>query len=165
MARVTRTPGPGAKALEAAVRGLKGATAKVGWFESAKYENGTPVALVAVVQEYGSVEYGSVEKGIPPRLGMRGLQQEKKAEWARDVHVLAKAVVNGKLAPGAVMQGVAMKAEGDMRKHISEVLSPQLKPATIKARARRHSKGKASTKPLVDTGYMLNTLTSQVGKK
>lgn len=158
--KITRKPGSAREALTAASKGLQGATAKVGWFESAVYESGTPVALVAVVQEYGSPS-----KGIPPRLGMRALQEEKKAEWQRDTHVLAKAVVNGKLAPGAVMEGVAQKAEGDMRKHISQVWTPKLAPATIKARGRRHSKGLTSEKPLVDTGYLLNTLTSQVKKK
>jgi hypothetical protein len=157
--KVTRKPGPGAQALGDAVKGLKGAQAKVGWFPSAKYEDGTPVALVAVVHEYGSPA-----KGIPPRLGMRQLQEEKKAEWSKDSHVLAKAVVNGKMAPDAVMQGLAQKAEGDMRQHISQVWTPKLKPATIKARGRRHSKGYVSEKPLVDTGYLLNTLTSQVKK-
>jgi hypothetical protein len=90
---------------------------------------------------------------------------EKTAEWQRDSHVLAKAVVNGNMAPDAVMQGLAQKAEGDIRRTITKVSTPPLSERTIKARASRHSKGKASTKPLVDTGILLNTLTSQVGKK
>jgi hypothetical protein len=160
MAKVRHTPGPGAKALAVAVKGLNGAQAKVGWFPSAKYEDGTPVALVAVVQEFGSPT-----KGIPPRPFMRTTAAEKKAEWSRDAHVLSKADVNGQLQPGAVLDGLAQKAEGDVRQTISKVLSPPLSERTIQARKRRHSKGKASSKPLVDTGIMLNTLTSQVGKK
>lgn len=160
MAKVRHTPGPGAKALAVAIKGLQGQQARVGWFPSAKYENGTPVALVAVVQEYGSPS-----KGIPPRPFMRTTADEKRAEWQRDSHVLAKAVVNGTMAPDAVLQGLAQKAEGDVRRAISKVSTPPLSERTIAARARRHSKGKASTKPLVDTGLLLNTLTSQVGKK
>lgn len=165
MAKVRHTEGPAVKALAAAVKGLSGAQGKVGWFPSAKYENGTPVALVAVVHEYGSPT-----KGIPPRPFMRTTAEAKKAEWQRDAHVLAKAVVNGNIEPGAVIEGVAQKAEGDIRRTIGKLSTPVLKPATIAARKRRLAKGtrvkgNGITKPLVDTGYLLNTLTSQVGKK
>lgn len=160
MAKVRHTPGPGVKYLTAAIKGLAGAQARVGWFPSAKYEDGTPVALVALVQEFGSPK-----NKVPPRPFMRTTADEKKAEWQRDSHVLAKAVVNGTMPPEAVLQGLAQKAEGDVRKAISKVSTPPLSERTIAARARRHSKGKASTKPLVDTGLLLNTLTSQVGKK
>lgn len=155
-----RTTSPEGKALERAIAGVQGAQGKVGWFPSAVYENGTPVALVAVVQEYGSVK-----NGIPPRPFMRPTQDAKKAEWQRDSHVLAKAVVDGKLAPGAIMSGLTQKAEGDIRRTISQVSTPPLSERTIKARARRHSKGLSSSKPLVDRGIMLNTLTSQTSKK
>lgn len=160
MAKMHHTPGPAVKALQAAIKGLGGAQARVGWFPSAKYENGTPVALVAVVQEFGSPK-----KGIPPRPFMRTTAEAKRAEWQKDSHVLAKAVVNGQMPPEAVMQGLAQKAEGDVRRTISKVSTPPLSERTIEARARRHSKGKASTKPLVGQGILLNTLTSQVGKK
>lgn len=160
MAKLRHTPGPGVKALTAAIKGLAGQQAKVGWFPSAKYEDGTPVALVAVVQEHGSTE-----KGIPPRPFMRNTADEKKAEWQKDSHVITKAVIDGKMPADGALQGLAQKAEGDIRRAISKVSTPPLSERTIAARARRHSKGKASTKPLVDTGILLNTLTSQVGKK
>lgn len=160
MAKLRHTPGPAAKALAATIKRMGGQQAKVGWFPSAKYEDGTPVALVAVVHEYGSAK-----KGIPPRPFMRTTQAEKKAEWQRDSHVLAKAVIDGHMQPEGMMQAVGQKAEGDIRKTISKVSTPPLKEQTIEARARRHSKGLSSNKPLVDTGYMLNTLTSQVSKK
>lgn len=146
--------------MTAAIAALNGTRSKVGWFPSAKYEDGTPVALVAVVHEYGSTK-----KGIPPRLGMRETAEAKKAEWVRDAHVLSKAVLDGKMPPQAIAEGVAQKAESDIRRTITKVSTPPLAEATIAARKRRHSKGKASTKPLVDTGILLNTLTSQVSRK
>lgn len=146
-------------ALRKAVHALANATGKVGWFESAKYEDGTPVALVAIVQEHGSVK-----KGIPPRSFMRLTHSEKAGEWKTDARRLAAAVAAGQMPPEAIMDGLTMKAEGDIRRTISKVSTPPLSERTIKARARRHSKGKASTKPLVDTGIMLNTLTSQTSK-
>lgn len=158
--KVERKPGGAGQALRAAAEALNTATGKVGWFPSARYENGTPVALVAVVQEYGSTK-----RGIPARPFMRTTQQERAPEWKENAHQLATAVAKGKLPPEGLMEGLTMKAEGDVRRAISQVLSPPLAERTIEARKRRHSKGKASSKPLVDTGYMLNTLTSQVTKK
>lgn len=160
MAQVRKQPGGAGMALRKAAQELQGAQGKVGWFESAVYENGTPVALVAVVQEYGSPK-----NGIPARPFMRTTQQEKAPEWKQDAHRLAQAVAKGNMPPGSLMDGLTQKAEGSVRQAISKVLSPALSERTIQARARRHSKGKASSKPLVDTGYMLNTLTSQVTKK
>ena len=71
-----------------------------------------------------------------------------------------------------------MAAEGHVRETISKVTSPALKQATIDARKRRLAdKGKSVTgkkggagiagiaKPLVDTGILLNTLTSETEKK
>jgi hypothetical protein len=69
--RVVRKPGPQRQALEAATKSLNGAQARVGWFASAVYEGGQPVAGVAAVHEYGSPE-----KKIPPRLGMRATARE-----------------------------------------------------------------------------------------
>lgn len=160
MAQVRRTPGGAGQALRAAAGALNDATGRVGWFESAKYEDGTPVALVAVVQEYGSPA-----KGIPPRSFMRAAQSESAAQWKADARELAWAVAHGKVPADALMEGLTMKAEGAVRRKIADVLTPPLSERTIAARARRHSKGKASTKPLVDTGILLNTLTSQVKKK
>lgn len=160
VAKVTRQPGPGSRNLRAAIAGLDGAQARVGWFESSKYESGVPVALVAVVQENGSAT-----KGIPPRPFMRPTAIEQAGPWREASKAMSQAVIHGQMKPEGVLEGLAQKAEGDIRRTISKVLSPPLKPATIAARARRHSKGKASSKPLVDSGILLNTLTSQVSKK
>ena len=42
MATVTRTPGPDKKSLQILTKGLQGKQGRVGWFQSAHYENGTP---------------------------------------------------------------------------------------------------------------------------
>lgn len=160
VAQIRRQPGGAGQALRKAIGALNDAQGKVGWFENARYEDGTPVALVAVVQEHGSTK-----RGIPARPFMRTTQQEKAQVWKEDARRLAAAVAAGQMPPDALMEGLTQKAEGDVRQSISRVLSPPLSERTIAARARRHSKGKASSKPLVDTGYMLNTLTSQVKKK
>lgn len=166
--KIKQTPGPAYYPLKAAIKGLKGAQARVGWFESAQYPDGTPVAGVASVQEYGSAK-----KSIPPRLGLRATKEDKKSEWAGVANTLAKKVVNGVIPPPGLMDGIGAKAAGDFRRHITQVQSPALAAATVRARASRYAsakKGKAKSlplslaKPLVDTGILLNTLTFETTK-
>ena len=162
--RVTRKAGK-VEALRQAVEGLDGAQGRVGWFPSAVYEGGQPVAGIAHVQEFGSPS-----KGIPPRLGVRALAREKQEQWKHTVEQISRAAAQGKAAPGRAMEALTMAAEGHMREAITKVTAPPLKQATIDARKRRLAdggKGAAASiaKPLVDTGILLNTLTSETAKK
>lgn len=152
-------------ALRQSIKTLNASEGKVGWFESAKYEGGEPVAGVAYVQEYGSPKMG-----VPPRLGLRNVAADKQKEWAHTAENISRAAARGQIAPENVMTAVCLAAEGDARKQIATVTSPPLKPATVAARRRRLADGGAGArasieKPLVDTGIMLNTLTSQVTTK
>ncbi len=162
--RITRKAGK-IEALRQTVKALDGSQSKVGWFPSAVYESGAPVAGVAHVQEFGSPA-----RGIPPRLGMRNTATEKRQEWAKTAETISRAAAQGKIEPDRVMEAVAMAAEGHVRETITKVTAPALKQATIDARKRRLANGgkgaQASiAKPLVDTGILLNTLTSETTKK
>lgn len=164
MAQVTRKQGKAGEALRRAVDALANAQGKVGWFPAAKYEDGTPVAMVAIVQEFGSTK-----RKIPPRPYMRVAQAAHEQEWKLTARKLAQAVALGQVPPDALMKGVTMAAEGAIRQEIAKVLTPPLSERTIAARKRRLAKGtkikgKGIEKPLVDTGVMLNTLSSQVKK-
>ena len=152
--------GPGIKNLEKTLKNINGLTTKVGWFPGAKYQDGTPVAYVATIQEYGSPM-----NGIPPRSFMRTTIAEKENEWAKLARSGAKAIIAGNASPIMVMEGLGLAASGDIRKKISEINSPALKAETIAARKRKLSKGKkvgALTKPLVETSLMVSSLTSTV---
>jgi len=161
--KITRKAGK-IDALRQTVQSLDGATGKVGWFPSAVYEKGQPVAGIAAVQEFGSPS-----RGIPPRPFFRTTATEKREEWAGTAGQLAKRAALGKLAPGQVMEGLTMAAEGHVRATITKLQAPALKQATIDARKRRLANGGAGakstiSKPLVDTGIMLATLTSEIDK-
>lgn len=152
-------------AITATVQALDGAEGKVGWFESAQYEGGQPVAGVAYVQEHGSPKHN-----IPARPTLRPTAAEKSTDWARTAAGLSRAAMRGEIAPGDVMEGVALAAEGSVRAAITKLQAPALSPKTVAARKRRlANKGKGAkgsiAKPLVDSGVMLATLTSQVTKK
>lgn len=150
---MTRTPGPARKGLEA----MHDASVKVGWFPSSRYPDGTPVAYVAAIQEYGHTA-----GGIPARPFMRTTIQERGPEWRALMAKGAKAVAHGKMPMAKLMELLGASAAGASREKIAEITSPALAARTLAARARR---GNGSDKPLVDTRYMLPTLTHEVTLK
>ncbi|CAG9424407.1 TPA: hypothetical protein ACS78B_000145 [Providencia alcalifaciens] len=133
---------------------------KVGFFEHSKYPDGTPIAYVAAIQELGYPE-----GGIPPRPFLRPTMKNKKTEYGQLIFRVAKAAANGNITVNDGLTQVGAKAASDMKLAIKAVTTPVLDDATVKARARRHSKGKSTNKPLVDTGQMLNAVTFVVEDK
>lgn len=167
MAKITRTSGPSRASILGAAIGLSQTDGKVGWFESARYEGGKPVAGIAAVQEYGSAS-----RGIPPRPYFRPTAEEQRPAWGKTAEQVSKAIIQGHMPPGALMEALCLKAESDVRRAIIAVTTPALKPATIAARKRKLAPGSkisaptqktmGITKPLVDSGLMLATLTSRI---
>lgn len=194
--KVTRKAGK-IDAIRLAIVGLDATEAKVGWFESARTEDGKPVAGIAAVQEFGSTK-----RSIPPRPFFRTTAEEKQQDWARLAGRIAKKVMLGEMGPDAVAEAMAQTAEANVRTKIGKIRTPPLSIITLLARKYRKDFNKnrkkqmangptqeykmsgkvigmladkindgppdvsgVSTKPLVDTGYMLATLTSQVTKK
>jgi len=160
--KVTRVAGPARRHILGAAIQLGQQSGKVGWFPSAKYPDGTPVAGVAAVQELGSAK-----QGIPPRPFFRPTELEQAGEWARVSAGLSRMVMRGEIQPTALFEGLCLKAEGDVRETITKLQTPPLAQATIADRKRRLRAGgppPAATieKPLVDSGLLLATLTSQV---
>src|SRR5579859_3473356 len=126
---VKRVVTPLGKNLKVALKNLQGKVGKVGWFEKSKYEDGTPVAYVATIQEYGFPA-----KNIPPRPFLRPTILKQQAEWRKIAESGAKAILAGKSSVGNVMEALGLKAAGDVRKAITLVFHPPLSPRTIAAR-------------------------------
>lgn len=164
MATVRRERGHNAAAFQQAIEEVGHFVGRVGWFETAHYPNGVPVALVAAVQEYGWPEHN-----IPPRLGMRATAERLQGAWAQIARDNAKLVIAGKMTAREAMDLLGQKAAGNVRKNITEVTSPPLKVATVKARLAGRNQGNyvmlTIAKPLVRTGHLLNTLTNTVDDK
>lgn len=165
--------------LNAHIKELDSKIVKVGWFESAKYESGTPVAYVATIQEFGSPK-----RSIPPRPFMRPTVDEKKQAWFDLAAQGAKAILAGRSTAAKVMEAIGLRAAGDVAKTITTITSPALSPITLQLRAWRregrvitgatvgeaaraikqpgYTTPSVSEKPLVDSAILLNTLTSTV---
>jgi len=126
---VKREAGPDAKGLEELVKGLGDKNGKVGWFSDAQYEDGKPVAGIAMVQEFGSPS-----RSIPPRSFMRTTIMEQRQAWSKIAADGARAILRGALTPDKAMLGLAMQAKGDVQEKISNIQSPPLSDITLALR-------------------------------
>lgn len=142
--------------LEKRLKELSKLKTSVGWHETAKYPDGTPVAQAAVV-----AEYGNSKNGTPPRPILRVAIRAHSKEWRELAAKGFTAVVEGRRTPEQVMMALGEKAAGDSREVISHKSAPSLAESTIKRRTRE---GYQPDKPLVRTGLMLSTLTSETKK-
>ncbi len=130
---------------------------RVGVFEEARYEDGTPAAYVATIQELGYPE-----GGIPARPFLRPTFSSQRQAFAAQVRRGLQAVIDGRMALRPALEQVGQHAAGQVAATISQITTPPLAPATIAARkAKRKSPG-VSTKPLVDSGLLLNSIDSMV---
>lgn len=187
MAKVKRSKS-NTTAFRKAVADVRKYTASAGWNESAKYADGTPVAGVAAVQEFGSPKTGT-----PPRPIMRNTIEANKNEWKDLSKDLFRSVARGELDAKTVYGILGAKAAGDVRKTISTVSTPPLSPVTLALRRLKKEGrtvdgalvfavmravamgltgpgdlgygGGVSKKPLVDDGIMINTLSHEVKER
>ena len=150
-------------ALSKIPEGFRDKEANIGWFSSAQYPDGTPVAYVAIIQEMGAPAVK-----IPPRPFIRPTIEAQRKAWAKTLKDGVKAKIDGQMSADQVLELVGLQGAGDIRKTISQIQSPPLKDSTIHARASKTASGEVTaglSKPLIDTGLMLSSCTSQVGPK
>jgi len=138
------------------LKNLKEFSLSIGWFD-AKYENGTPVAQVAMIQEFGLPE-----KNIPPRPFMRIAKLDHGNEWDRQMADDMKLVHKGRATQEGVLNELGKTIIRDIKQAIMNVVYPPLKEETLKNRRR---KGNYSDKPLIDTKRMFDSLTFKVEEK
>lgn len=122
------------------------ATLRVGFLEGATYPNGTPVAMIAAIQDYGAPS-----KGIPPRPFFRNVIAAGKNTWGKDLtSILIAADYNARLALGRMGELI----KGQIQTSINKGSFAPLKPATVKR--------KGFDKPLIDTAHMVNSVDHEV---
>lgn len=128
----------------------KAGSLEVGYFAGATYPDGTEVAEVAEIHEYGAPK-----ANIPARPFMRPTVTKNAKEWPKALALALKANNNDAEKALALMGEVIV---GEVKQSIIDVKSPKLKEATVKAKGGR-------TKPLIDTSHMLDSTTYRVIKK
>ena len=137
--------------LKKALTGKRERIVKVGIPSTAKESDGGSTALIAAVHEYGAPD-----KGIDERAFLRtGLQKNLGRYKALNEQNLKK-VINGGMSVDDALGRLGLMASSDVKDHIRDGSFAPLDPKTIKR--------KGSSKPLIDTGQMRQSITFEIEK-
>ncbi len=163
------------KLAQMAARLAKPGTLKVGFLSGARYPNGMSVAPVAAINNYGAPR-----ARIPPRPFFSNMVADKQKEWPKTLANLLKTYdVNVALQ----LMGEGIKSQ--LQQSIIDTFSPPLSPVTLMLRkmkannpdlivtgrtvgvaaanvAAGMSYAGVSTKPLIATGHLLNSVEYKV---
>lgn len=101
-------------------------------------------------------ERGSAANNIPARPFMKQTRQRAEGRFARLLRRLYKQVVDGKVRPFDGLSKLGVAYEGEMKNTFTTGSFTPNKPATIKR--------KGSSRPLIDTGHLRQSITSKVVK-
>ena len=123
-------------------------TLSVGFLENATYPDGTPVATVAAIQNFGAPA-----ANIPARPFFSNMIRDNAAGWpSKFLAVLRGADMDVPRALALMGEGI----RGQLIESIQNTNAPPLADATI---AR-----KGFIKPLIETGHMWNSIDYEVGE-
>jgi hypothetical protein len=141
----------GGDKLEAALAKIaknltKAAAVDVGFLEDATYPDGTSVAMVAAIQEFGAPK-----ANIPPRPFFRGMIQDKSPEWPV---LIAKELKATDYDAKVTLARIGDYMVGELQEAINDFSGAPLSPKTVKK--------KGSSKQLVDTKVMLRSANRRV---
>ena len=152
-------------------------TLNVGFLEGATYPDGTPVATIAAIHNFGAPG-----RGIPPRPFFSKMIAEKSDRWGDQ---LARILEANDYDVGKSLNLMGEGIAGQLRQAIVDMNDPALSAITLMLREMRHQDpdlivtgatvgeaarrvaagddySGASTKPLVDSGHMLNSVGYEV---
>lgn len=121
-------------------------TLRVGFLSGATYPDGTSVALVAAVQNFGSPA-----GGIPPRPFFSNMVSKGRRSWGP---VLTKILKENNYDAKKSLRQMGEVIKGELQDSIVNGSYVPLKPETVQR--------KGFAKPLIDTGHMLNSVDYEV---
>jgi hypothetical protein len=184
VARVTRQT-QGIESLTQKLKEMGDRKLEAGWFESAKYGDGTPVAGIMAQNEYGNPA-----RSIPARPFMRPAAEKNRTKWKETAKKDFAAVVQGKKTVDQVLDAMGLQVEGDIKNAINSGNHAALSPITIALRKHRNEGAKiggafvgavaaaiaegktgrgelgdqsfGNITPLQDSGYAFSTVTYEV---
>lgn len=141
----------GLKALFRRLRTTRGLELEIGILgkdAQSTYPDGTKTIDVAGYHEFG--------RGVPERSFLRATSVIHEKAIARAMAQASKSILAGE-APRVALSRVGVWFEGVVKKRIAQGIPPALAQSTIDR--------KGSSTPLIDTGQLRNSISSQVIKK
>lgn len=151
MSRVTGGDNAVAQLKKIARKIAKGKKLRVGFLANAKYPDGTSVAVVAALNEYGHRARDGTMVGPWPFF--RNMVTAKQHEWPH-AFMLALKRTDYDLEASYKLMGEGIK--GQLQESIRAIMAPPLRASTIKA--------KGFSKPLINTSHMLNSVDYEIKK-
>lgn len=140
------------KLREIAAKAGQSGTLQVGFLASAKYPDGTPVAGVAFMDEFGrTVKAKDGAYYQLPRPFFRNMIAAKSPKWGA---ALGKIAVTTDYDIRKTLMLMGEGIAGQLQASIRELTSPPLAPSTIAK--------KGFSKPLIDTAVMINSVSYTV---
>ena len=146
--------------INAVVQYLARKRVSVGFFDTAKYPDGTPVAYVAAIQEFGHPE-----GNIPARPFFRSAIAKIKQAFVDNSRAGVLAALEGRIAPQAMLERLGMMGSSAVQESITDGNYEPLKQSTLDAKQSKKRTAGISSKPLIDTAQMLQSVTYAVEAK
>lgn len=117
--------------INAARKRAMAGSIEVGWDSRERYTDGTSVAMVALIQEFGTVRVTKAgRQWIPPRPFMRRCVERNKTKWAR---AFTRSIEEGNTQMDAAKSVKALMVS-DLRAAIIAFSDPPNAPSTIRKR-------------------------------
>ena len=124
----------------------KAGVVRVGFLGGATYPDGTSVALIAAINEFGAPS-----RGQPPRPFFRNMITKESPNWPAAIEENLKSTdFNVEQTLNRMGEGI----KGQLQQSIVDLTEPPLAPSTVKR--------KGFDKPLIDTGHMMNSVDYEV---
>jgi hypothetical protein len=124
----------------------KNETLRVGFLSRSTYPDGTKVAMVAAIQNFGAPA-----AGIPARPFFTNMVTDKSPNWGKS---LGNILVNNEYDVDKSLESMGAGIKGQLQTAIKTFSDVALADSTIEA--------KGFAKQLVDTGHMLNSVDYEV---
>lgn len=143
--------------LQHVIDGFARLHVEVGFFDTDKYPDGTSVAYVAAINEYGYVK-----GGIPSRPFFRTAIADNVAKMKNVSRKLVLQVAEGKIDPRQAMDQLGLYFAGKVSDSIRDGDWAPLEASTLAARQSRKRTPGVAEKPLIDTARMLQSVKHSV---
>lgn len=152
-------PKPQREQIERVLRELESREVRVGFFENAVYDDPdrTPVAYVAAIQELGYPE-----GGIPARPFLRPTFEAQRGALKSNLARGIRAALLGRISVPPMLAQIGQNMAGEVVKTIEQITEPPLAESTIASRRSKRKSPGVSTKPLVDSAYLIQSVESAV---
>ena len=105
---------------------LRGKVVNVGIPSDAQYEDGTSLAYVATIQEFGAPAVG-----IPPRPFFVPTIKNNRDRWVKELAAHVKQINGGQITADDALAAVGEAAVADFKAAVIKIDSPALSPITV----------------------------------